>query len=193
MIAQRACYLIAPRIPPGRGRSGVRGDGSKAEWREGPRAAVREGERGETGGPRHYGQATAGQGPKGSGAQGPHGARNEAQGAPDRAQDRPKVAPGGALGPVRPSGLPALGPQGSLGALSGALSGARSTTRILRFGGGSGLPRQASLGRDPRLESCDLGRAQIALSSIGLRCSRHKMRNPLRQNTTFSDLAGALH
>ena len=44
-------------------------------------------------------QATAGQGPKGSRAQGPNGARNEAQGAPDRAQDRPKVAPGWPLGP----------------------------------------------------------------------------------------------
>ena len=36
---------------------------------------------------------------KGSRAQGPNGAGNEAQGPPDRAQDRPKVAPGGGPGP----------------------------------------------------------------------------------------------
>ena len=161
--------LIAPRIPPGLclGRP-------KAQRLKGPSAQRLKG--------------SGAQGLRGSRARGPKGPETRPKGAPDRAQDRPKVAPGGALGPVRPSGLPALGPQGSFGALSGA----RSTTRILRFGGGSGLPRQASLGRDPRLESCDLGRAQIELSSIGLRCSRHKMRNPPRPNTTFSNLAGAL-
>ena len=169
MLFNRSAHSAGPVPGPAKGPTAQRPIGSTAQGLRGSRA----------------------QGLKGSRAK---GARNEAQRGPRSSPRSTKSRPrgGAGAGPAfRPSGLGSTRFFG--GAVwGGALSRARSTTRILRFGGGSGLPRQASLGRNPRLESCDLGHAQIALSSLGLRCRRHKMRNPPRPNTTFSDLAGAL-
>ena len=109
-------YLIAPRIPPGlclcrpkaqrlKGPSAQRLKGSGAQGLRGSRARGPKGPETRPKGPQIEPKID----PKS-----PWAARNEAQGATDRAQDRPKVAPWGPLGPngsdEGPGGTP-RGPQ----------------------------------------------------------------------------------